>query len=168
MFSDFKINILLLSALMTALMAGLFYNWTTAITVGLAKLPDKEYIVAFQAINRAIQNPFFFLSFFGAAILLPICAYLYFQKPLTPQLNCILAATICYWLGVMCVTIFGNVPLNNMLDLFDLNNASPLDITNKRLAFENKWNNLNTIRTISSIASLILLLLACLFQVKKN
>ena len=89
-------------------MAGLFYNWTTAITVGLGQLSDREYIAAFQAINRAIQNPLFFVSFFGTAILLPICTYLHYQQPVTPVFYALLAATVLYGLGVMAVTIYGN------------------------------------------------------------
>lgn len=162
----FSLNniVLLLAALATALMAGLFYNWTSAITVGLHRLPDKEYIAAMQSINRAIQNPLFFLSFFGAAILLPVCSYLHYQQPLTTKFYSLLVAAILYLVGVMAVTILGNIPLNNLLDKFDLQNASLEEAAKLRTAFEAKWNNLNTIRTICSCISLVFILMACLYN----
>jgi uncharacterized membrane protein len=164
MIFNFSNTILLLAALATALMAGLFYNWTTAITTGLHKLPDREYIAAMQSINRAIQNPLFFLSFFGATVLLPLSCYLHYKSPLPATFYLLLAATILYLAGVTAVTITGNIPLNNMLDKFNLRGALPEEAARLRLAFENKWNNFNTIRTISSFISLILILVACIYN----
>lgn len=155
-------GILLATAIVTALMAGLFYNWTTAITVGFKQLSDSEYVAAFQAINRAIQNPLFFVSFFGTAILLPICSYMQFKQGYSMVFYLLLGATLLYWLGVMLVTVFGNIPLNNALDSFDLQNATLSDIKQQRLAFENRWNNFNMIRTVSSFISLVMVLIALL------
>ncbi len=160
MIFNFNTIVLLLAALATALMAGLFYNWTTAITTGLHKLPDREYISAMQSFNRTIQNPLFFLSFFGAALLLPLSCFLYYKTSVSMQFYLLLAAAILYLAGVMAVTIAGNIPLNNMLDKFDLANASVEKIAAMRRAFENKWNNLNTIRTAASFISLLLVLLS--------
>lgn len=154
--------ILLAAALATALMAGLFFNWTNAITGGLHKLPDSQYISAMQSINRAIQNPVFFLAFFGAAILLPVSSYLYYQSPLPITFYLVFAATILYICGVMAVTIFGNIPLNETLDKFNLAKATPEEIYKLRLAFEARWNSLNTIRTLTSFVSLLLILIACI------
>jgi uncharacterized membrane protein len=154
--------VLLLAALAVALMAGLFYNWTTAIIPGLQKLANKEYISAMQSFNRSIQNPFFFLSFLGASVLLPLCSYLHYQLPLPANFYFILIATVLYLAGVMAVTIAGNIPLNNMLHKFDPSNTPAEKIAAMRLAFENKWNNLNTIRTIASFISLLFVLLTCI------
>lgn len=160
MIFNFNTIVFLLAALATALMAGLFYNWTTAITTGLHKLPDREYISAMQSFNRTIQNPLFFLSFFGAALLLPLSCYLHYKTSGSMQFYLLLAAAVLYSAGVMAVTIAGNIPLNNMLDKFDLANASAEKTTAMRQAFENKWNNLNTIRTVTSFISLLLVLLS--------
>jgi uncharacterized membrane protein len=156
--------ILLVTAIVTGLMAGLFYNWTTAITLGLGQLSDREYLTAFQAINRSIQNPLFFMAFFGAALMLPICTYIHYKQPVTMTFYYLLGATVLYLGGVMVVTILGNIPLNNGLDKFDLQNASLSDIAQQRRIFENPWNILNTIRTVSSFLSLVLVLLACLSE----
>lgn len=154
--------ILLAAALSTALMAGLFFNWTNAITGGLHKLPDSHYISAMQSINRAIQNPVFFLAFFGAAVLLSVSSYLQYQSPLSVTFYLVFGATIFYLCGVMAVTVFGNIPLNQTLDKFNLDKATPEEIYKLRLAFESKWNSLNTIRTVASFISLLLILIACI------
>jgi uncharacterized membrane protein len=159
---NFNNVVLLLTIFVVALMAGLFYNWSTAITTGLHRLDDKEYLSAMQSINRTIQNPWFFLSFFGVIVLLPLCTYLQYKGEIKFNFYLTLFALIIYFTGVMLVTISINIPLNNMLDAFDINNAKLNDIVNMRKAFETKWNSYNMIRTISSIISLILLLLACI------
>ncbi len=154
--------ILFLTALFSALMAGLFYAFTCSVTVGLKLLPNAEYIAAMQAINKAIQNPLFFICFFGILLLLPFCTYLQFSAPSSTQFWLMLFASIIYFAGVVATTIFGNIPLNNALEKFGLLNASTDAINLQRSLFEIKWNTLNTIRTISSIASLSLIIIACI------
>lgn len=150
---------LVLTALTTALMTGLFYAWSCSVMLGFARLSDKEFISAMQATNRAIQNPVFFAAFFGAPIFLPICAFLHYGEP---RFWYLLAAAIIYLLGTFGVTVFGNVPLNNMLDRFDLESASEEETGRQRLNFEGLWNNLNTIRTVSSMLALIFVVIGCL------
>jgi len=156
--------VMILTGTTTALMAGLFYAWSCSVTVGLADLPDKEYISAMQSMNRAIQNPAFFICFFGAAILLPLSAYLQFRINLSARFWFLLAATICYLVGVMGVTIAGNVPMNEALDALQLHSASIREIAAHRARFEGPWNSLNMVRTISSIFSIACFLIACLWS----
>ncbi len=156
-------NIILVStAICTALMAGLFYSYTCSVVPGLKMLSNAEYLAAMQSINKAIQNPIFFLCFFGILLLLPICTYVHFSTPATPRFWFILSAAIVYFAGVFSVTIFGNIPLNNALEKFNLLNATTESIALQRSLYENKWNTLNTIRTISSFASLVLIIFACI------
>jgi len=159
-----KTIILILTAIATSLMAGLFYAWSYSVTLGLARLSDIGYISAMQALNRAILNPLFFICFFGAAILLPFSTYLYYTPAMQTQFWLLLAAVACYIIGVMGVTIFGNVPLNESLDTFNVSSASIQEISAKRIQFEDPWNNLNNIRTLSSVLAMILVIIACIVQ----
>jgi uncharacterized membrane protein len=127
---------------------------------GFARLPNREFVAAMQATNRAIQNPIFFAAFFGAPILLPISAFLHNGQ--STRFWLLLAATVIYLLGTFGVTIFGNVPLNNVLDRFDLETASDEETAWQRANFERRWNNLNTVRTVSSTFAVILTIIACL------
>ncbi|WP_221392310.1 DUF1772 domain-containing protein [Dyadobacter sp. NIV53] len=154
--------ILVLTATTTALIAGLFYAWTCSVIPGLARLNSVEYIRAMQSFNLAIQNQLFFLCFFGTAILLPVSTYMYFSHPVTIRFWLLLTASIAYLLGVMAVTIFGNIPLNNSLESFSLTLSNPELIAEQRNNFETSWNNLHTIRTIASALSIVLVIIACI------
>lgn len=68
---------------------------------------------------------------------------------------CLLAATALYIIGVLGVTMVGNVPLNETLDAFDLQSASVREIAAQRAAFEVPWNRLNMVRTIASMLALV-------------
>ncbi|WP_373011451.1 DUF1772 domain-containing protein [Mucilaginibacter sp.] len=150
--------ILLLAATTTALIAGLFYAYSCSVNIGLGRLPDREYIAAMQSINRTIQNPLFFASFMGTLILLPLSAYLHYPLPLQGKFLLLLIAAVVYAIGVFGVTIFGNVPLNNALDNFNLQTASVNEIANQRIKFEQPWLLLHNIRTVCSVVCLLLTL----------
>ena len=154
--------ILVITATTTALMAELFYAFSCLVNLGLARLSNAEYISAMQSINRAIQNPIFFAAFFGAPIFLPLSVFLHYGQPLSVQFWFLVAATIIYLIGTFGAPIFGNVPLNNILDRFDLQAASEDETALQRTNFERRWNNFNTVRTVSSMLAVILVVIACL------
>jgi uncharacterized membrane protein len=152
--------ILVITATMTALMAGLFYAWSCSVMLGFASLKDREFVAAMQATNRAIQNPVFFAAFLGAPLFLPVSTFLNYAA--APRFALLLAASVIYLTGTFGVTIFGNVPLNNTLERFDLESATDEETARQRTNFERRWNNLNTIRTVSSTLAVILVIIACL------
>ena len=155
-----KKNVLIIITLfMTGVIAGLFFAWTVSVMNGLAKLPDREFILSMQSMNREIQNPVFFLFFFGPVILLPICTIISFPKSSPGHVGFILAATIIYILGVLGVTIIKNVPLNNMLDAFDVAASAAEQRHAIRCDFEQPWNNWNLVRTFSNLVAFLLLLI---------
>src|SRR5689334_16707169 len=145
----------LAAVILVGLAAGLFYSWDCAIAGGLGNLPDKEYLSAFQSINRVILNPYFFLSFMGSVILLPVAAWRTYRTGNPGAFYLMLAAAILYVVGVFGVTIGGNVPLNDMVDKFDIANASAEAIKAMRLKFESNWNSLQHIRTYAAILAFI-------------
>jgi uncharacterized membrane protein len=146
----------------TALMAGLFYAFSYSVNLGLARLSNAEYVSAMPSINRAIQNSIFFAAFFGAPLLLSLSVFMHYTQALSSRFWLLLTAAIIYLIGTFGVTVFGNVPLNNTLDRFNLQIASEQEIVLQRANFESRWNNLNTIRTISATLALILIVIACL------
>jgi len=151
-------TIFVITALLLALIAGLFYSYSVSVNPGLGKLTDAEYLRAMQSINRVILNPLFFVSFMGTVIMLPVSTWLsYRQEGVGASFYFILAATIIYIIGVFGVTAGGNVPLNNMLDKADL---ATINLADLRKSFEASWNRFHTIRTVANIISLGLLLVA--------
>jgi len=156
--------ILIITATATGLIAGLFYAYTCSVNIGLGRLPDKEYLAAMQAINSAILNPLFFVSFLGTLLLLPLSAYLNFEQPLSTRFLLLLAAAIIYAIGVFGVTMLGNVPLNDALANFNLEHASVKSIYEQRIRFEQPWLLLHQVRTIASVACLILVIISCCYK----
>lgn len=154
--------VLILTATITALIAGLFFTWSCSVTIGLARIQDTMYIAAMQAMNRAILNPVFLICFVGNVLLLPLSAYMYYSTPVSTRFILLVAAAIVYLVGVFGVTILGNVPMNESLDAFELSTASPADIAAQRIVFEKPWNMLNMIRTVASTVSVVLVVIACL------
>ena len=164
---DITFENIVISALivLTGLSAGLCFTWSNAITPGIGRLDNQGYLMSFQQMNRTIINPLFFLVFFGPSLLGAINLYLFKNAP-SPLIWSLILGVAIYFFGVVLVTIFGNVPLNEVLDKTDLNSASIEELRQLRERFEVKWNRLHLIRTLSSIISFLLLLIG-LFQVSK-
>ncbi|MEC7770856.1 MAG: DUF1772 domain-containing protein [Bacteroidota bacterium] len=160
---EFSINTIttISTILLTGLTAGLCFTWANAITPGIGRLDDLGYLQSFQEMNRAIINPLFLVVFFGPFLAHIANIYLNRQQP-NPVFWMLFAAGILFVAGVVVITIFGNVPLNEMLESTDLENSSPDQLKALRNSFENKWNRLHLIRTITSALSFLLLILALL------
>lgn len=145
--------------LLTGLSAGLCFTWSNSITPGIGRLDDLGYLQSFQQMNRTILNPLFFIIFFGPFFLNLISIYL-FKSSSSNLLWLLILAGVLYFFGVLVVTVFGNVPLNGMLDKTDLGIASIDELRQVREKFEVRWNRLHSIRTITSILSFLLLLIS--------
>ncbi|ASW76388.1 DUF1772 domain-containing protein [Chryseobacterium piperi] len=153
--------VLIITGVLTALIAGLFYAYSCSVILGLGKLTDAEYLKAMQSINREILNPVFFLSFMGTAVMLPVSTFL--CRAQNPVFILLLLATICYLIGVFGITVVGNVPLNDRLDQFNIGDASVEAVKKMRDTFENRWNYLNHIRATCATLSILLVIVACVW-----
>ncbi|KXH81095.1 chryseobasin maturation helper ChrI [Chryseobacterium kwangjuense] len=153
---------LLITAVLTALIAGLFYAYSCSVVLGLGKLSDTEYLKSMQSINREILNPVFFLSFMGTAVLLPVTTFMFRGEQ--PAFLFLLLGSLAYLIGVFGVTMVGNVPLNDMLDKFNIGEATTEAVKQMRDRFENRWNLLNNVRTVFSVISIALVICACIWN----
>lgn len=154
----------ILATFLTGLVAGLFYAYQCSVIGGLGKLGDKDYLAAFQYINRVILNPWFFASFMGCILVLSIAICLSNRSGLQSDFYFLIAATIVYVVGVFGVTVFCNIPLNNALENFNIKSASTEEMDKFRKFFEPAWNRYNLIRTFASTCSFLL----CLLSMFKN
>jgi uncharacterized membrane protein len=160
---NFKIIILILSILFTGLTAGLCFTWSNAVTPGLGRLDDLGFLKAFQAMNRSILNPTFIIVFMSPFLLLFINAFV-FKNTNQITFTSYLVAAILLFTGVGLVTIFKNVPLNEILDKTVLETASNVELAELRKTFEQPWNRWHMIRTICSFTSFALLVIGLLFN----
>lgn len=154
--------ILVIGGTLSGLMAGLFYAFDVAIVPALRSIKGTQHIAAMQAINQKIQNPVFFLSFFGPTIVLPIAAYLHRD---TAQFPLLVASALLHIIGANGVTMAGNIPLNDQLDKVDTNRISETEADTIRTEFQgagSRWMRFHVVRTLTSTAATALVLIACL------
>ena len=156
-----KLIVLLLGVLFTGLTAGLCFTWSNAVTPGIGRLDNLTFLKSFQSMNRVIINGKFMLVFFGPVILLFLNTYLF--KDNSTSFWLFLTAALLYFAGLALVTIFGNVPLNEVLDKSNLEALSQIELQELRNKFEQPWNRWHTVRTLSSFSAFLLLIIGMLF-----
>ena len=160
-------NIIMIALiLLTGLSAGLCFTWSNTVTPGIGRLDDLGYLQSFQQMNRTILNPMFFVVFFGPFFLNLVNIYLC-RSSSSNLFWLLILAGIIYFFGVLIVTVFGNVPLNEMMDKIDLDIANIDELRQLREKFEVKWNRLHSIRTFTSIISFLLLIIGLLHNIKQ-
>lgn len=150
---DTKTALLSAALVFTGLMAGLWYAWTVSVIPGTKRVEDVTYIETMQHINRAIINPAFIIPFMGIPVLLGVAAWAQFRAGDTRRGWLIVGAAGTYVVGVLGVTVGGNVPLNDSLDAFDLAGSSPADIADRRSSYEGPWNRWHYVRTLGNLVS---------------
>lgn len=163
---EFSIKTILLfaSCLLVGLSAGFFYAWSVSVIPGTRKILDTSYLETMQKINRAILNPGFFIIFFISLLALVVTTIFHFQPRITFQL--LLMSTIIYGMGTIGITMLGNVPLNNQLDVLNLEKMSSVQLHEFRMHYELKWNRLHTIRTIAAVLAFALSIAAIISTTK--
>ena len=140
-----------LAILATALNAGLFFIFSVCIMAALARLTPAEGVAAMNAINVVIQNPWFFLAFFGAAALSLALAVLGF---LQGGAGGLLAAAggIVFLVAVIGVTVVVNVPLNEALAAAPGGSAEQVALWQRYLDVWTLWNHVRTVGSIVAVA----------------
>jgi uncharacterized membrane protein len=141
---------LLVFTISMGLGAGVFATYQHTVMPGLARTDDRTFIGAFQAMDRAILNPWFIgFSFVGALVFGIAAAILNFGRP---TFKWIVIALVLH-LIVVIITSAVNVPLNDALKAA----GDPDHIANLaavRAAFnEAKWQSWNLVRTVLEVAS---------------
>src|SRR5690606_1582039 len=106
--------LVVVSILTTGLTAGLLYGFAHAVMPGLARVDDRTFIGTFQAVDRAILNPWFLVPFLGAPAATALSALLHLLAGRTAPLLWTAGALVLN-LAVLVITGVVNVPLNNAL-----------------------------------------------------
>jgi uncharacterized membrane protein len=151
------------ATLTTGLIAGVFYAYAVSVNLGLAGQPDAGYVAAMQAINERIQNPLFFLSFFGAALFLLAALAAHYRRSRSRRFRLVALACALYIGGSFLLTVFVNVPMNEELARVSAG-ASPGELARARAAYEGVWNFWNGVRTVFSVLAFLALVGACLLR----
>jgi uncharacterized membrane protein len=155
--SDVVREVVLIAATMTmGLMAGVFGIYGNAIMPGLRRTDDRTFVAAFQSIDRAIINPAFMATFFGALVLTALATLLHLTGDRRPVLPWIGVAFALY-LFVFVITIGVNVPRNNEIKAAgEVDRMTDLHGVRARFD-EARWVRWNHLRTLASTVAFGLL-----------
>lgn len=137
------------------LMAGTFYAFVVSIMPALARTDDQTFVTVMQQINEVIQNPGFFIIFFGAFAFTGAAAILQYRLGARATVRWILAALTLY-VVTLAITMGINVPLNEMLAAAG-DPSRVTDLATVRDDFEGPWVAAHAVRTAACT-----LALACL------
>jgi uncharacterized membrane protein len=151
---------LLLSIVFCSLVAGLLFGFAIVVMPGIAKLTDKEYLLAFKHMDGVIQNnqPLFVLVWAGSILSVIATLALGIMNLRGEELYLLTVATLLYLIGVQLPTFRFNIPLNNELQNLDVEELEDDQAKSSRVEFETPWNRWNRIRTVNAIIAVTLLL----------
>lgn len=154
-------NMLVLAAFLCTLATGFVLLFAIVVMPGIGTLNDRDFLQAFQVIDRVIQNnqPLFILIWVGSAVALLIATVLGFRQLEGISRILLLVAAIVYVFGMQLPTIAINIPLNNQVQELNFDTLEDAPAVAEREHFEPRWNRWNMIRTaFASIASVLLLI----------
>lgn len=150
------------SILGSALITGFFWGWGVSAIPGLAKVSDRTYVSSMQSINKAILNPMFLIVFVGSVFLLVLAVIVAFANGDTRRGWWLTAAAVAYTVGVVGLTMVGNVPLNDQLEAFDSTGGTDADFAAARRDYEGPWNRLHYIRSTVGVFAVVFASVAAL------
>jgi uncharacterized membrane protein len=146
-------------AIGSALVAGIFFAFSTFIMSALGRIPAEQGIAAMQQINITVINPLFMAAFMGTGVLcIALAAGSYFRWEETGGKLAIIASLI-YLIGCIGVTMVFNVPLNDALAAVQPGTAEAANLWARYLSEWTFWNHVRTVAPLVSAALFVAALL---------
>jgi len=153
---------LILATFLCSLVAGFLFAFAIVAMPGIRNLNDRDFIRAFQVMDRVIQNnqPIFVLVWAGSVLALVTATVLGIGQLDGAGLLLLIFAAVSYLFGVQLPTFTINVPLNNKLQTLDVDVIDETMQNAARKDFEPRWILWNAIRSaFASLASALLVIL---------
>jgi uncharacterized membrane protein len=149
--------VLIVGLVLNALVAGLYFGFTTAVMPALLRTDARSYVTSMQRISESILNPWFLTAFLGALVVPAAAVFLHLDDDSRRRLPWIVAGTVLYGTTIL-TTGFVNIPLNNRLEA--AGDVSDQAAPAVRAAFHRRWTRFNTVRTVLGTAAVIALAVA--------
>jgi uncharacterized membrane protein len=155
-------SVVLVAATVTmGIMAGVFGLYSHTVMPGLRRVDDRTFVAAYQALDRAIINPWFMVGGFVGALLLTGAAAGLLLGAGGPAFTWTAVAFALY-LVVFVITVAVNVPMNDAIKAAGDPDTIP-DLAAVRARFdEARWARWNLVRTVATTAALVCLAVALL------
>ncbi len=149
--------LILLAAIGSGLVAGIFFAFSTFVMSALGRLAPEQGIAAMQTINITVINPWFLGVFMGTAlgsVVLAVAGCLNWGE--AGALYLVLGGVL-YFVGCFLVTVVFNVPLNNALAEVDPASEEGASVWTGYLSTWTMWNH---VRTAAPLAAMVFFVLA--------
>ncbi|MEM8559163.1 MAG: anthrone oxygenase family protein [Bacteroidota bacterium] len=158
----FPTLLLITATLFVGVTTGLVFAFAVVVMPGLRALSDRDFLRAFKAMDRIIQDndPRFLIVWAGSVVLLIAAAVVHVPALSGVPRALLLGAVALYLLGVQLPTGLVNVPLNNQLQAQNLDALGSTELAAVRTHFEARWVFWNAFRTICGLVATGLLLAA--------
>lgn len=147
-----------ISALGAALIAGVFFGFSTFIMTALGHRPPAEGIAAMQEINVVVVRSGFIAVFFATAVTSAALAVIALIRWDDPRAIYWLAGAFLYVIGTFGLTIVCNVPLNDELAAVDPESSHGAGVWSRYLSDWTWWNSVRTGASLAATAAYILAL----------
>lgn len=140
-----------------AVMAGVYFTFSTFVMSSLEAMPEPEGIAAMQSINRVILQSLFLPLFFATSFAsLALAVWAIFNWGHSAAIFLAIGGLV-YFVGMFACTAALNVPLNNALDSVDPTTPEAVEVWSDYLRSWTRWNH---VRTVSSTTACALFLAA--------
>lgn len=143
---DFIALAVQLAAVATAVVAGVFFAFSSFVMPALARLAPSQGIAAMQSINITAVRPAFMALLFGTALLTAALAIARLGDPL------VITAASIYLVGVIGVTAAAHVPRNNSLATLDPHSPLAEQAWRRYVVGWGRWNHVRWIAAAASSA----------------
>ncbi len=134
-----------------ALMGGLYFAFSAFIMKALRE-SGMAGVTAMNAINRVILRSAFMPLFFGTALASGALAVIGVMHVGAPGAIHLIAGGLLYVAGMFLVTMFLNVPLNNVLQNVQAESRTGTAIWNDYLRRWTLWNHVRTVSCLGAAA----------------
>jgi uncharacterized membrane protein len=154
-------GLLWLAAIGCGMIAGLYFAFSAFILTALSRIDQVAGISAMNSINVVILKSLFMPVFLGTSLLSLTLAGSALFRWGEPGALVMLSGGVIYLVGMLLVTMFLNVPLNNALAAVD-----PVGVEGARVwaLYLKDWAFWNHVRTIASAAACVLFIAAIAAQ----
>ena len=156
----FTVALAIAAVLGSAVVAGVFFTFSSFVMKALARLPAAEGIAAMQSINVVVVNRSFLGVFIGTAVIsvgMAVVAILGWGDTVALY-N--LGGAVLYLVGTFLVTGVRNVPLNDELAALSPDQDQARETWDRYLRQWTVWNHVRTIAALLAALSYCLGLLA--------
>lgn len=141
----------------TALVAGVFFAFSSFVMPALARLPAAQGIAAMQSINVTVINRSFMTLLFGTALLCLVLAVTSLARTGDSGAWLRLAGALAYLLGTIVVTLACNIPRNDAMAQLT---PDAVESAASWARYVSEWTAWNTVRTTAAALAAVALLFA--------